>query len=379
MSLDVLRDDFITPGALTTPPYTSISGSGFTSDGIKVYPNTVGGAECQSTLVQTFTITTTNFQINAEYELDVITPTPSSAWPQVAGQSWVAGMALVMPSTGRAGLTYTLKRLTTGPTSVIELHLRGAAAASDQLVTQVGIAALVEGQTYRLTAQIQFNAGFLGVTLLLDGVLKYLGAINLATWNLVTGLGTTSFLLAGKLPGLFTDIDGNQSDPAKKGFLDRLRLRDIGVGANQVDPVPAPTLTPAPNLTPITLSVENPATAQTLTVQPDYPMTPMDQWGGVSTVYDSGHVQTTATQTKRRIRWPMSWSNRNQTDRDTLMALHAATTGRVGPFNWTDPETGTVYLLRFTAPMQCRMVSRGGSSGGRIWSLSSEVEEVLSA
>jgi hypothetical protein len=375
MSIDVLRDDFTTPGALTTPPYTSaVVGSSFVSDGIKVYPGVVGGAECMQTLVQAFTLSTAGTVV-AEYELDVIMPT---VWPASAGQSWVGGMALVMPAGVRTGLTFTLKRATTGPVSTYQLHIRGNLASADLLLTSGGVAAFVPDQLYRITAQITFNTTFLGVVLLIDGTLVYLGSISLAQWNGVTALGTTNFQNAAKLMGLFTDIDGAPSI-TNRGYLDRLRLRDQGSGTTSPDPSPEYTLTAAPDLTPISLVAENPATVLSLTVHPDYTAAPDDQWGSTSTTYDSGHVQSLATQTKRRTRWPMSWSNRNQADRDTLMALHAATTGRVTSFDWTEPETATTHRLRFVGPMQCSMVSRGGDAGGRIWTLRSEVEEVLSA
>ena len=388
MSVLLLQDDFITPGVLGSP-YASIQGNGFTSDGIRVYANTVAGAECQSTLVQSFTITTASGQMFAEYEIDVTTP--SLAWPVGAGTSWVAGMSMLQASTGRDGLTFTLKRATTGPTTTFQLDIRHPTVpASDFAVAHVGYTALNLGQTYRLKAQITFNASFLGINLYIDGTLVWPAAITLTQFNTTTGRGLGTLLGSAKLPGLFTDIDGNPPADAttppsggngQRGYLDRIRLRDIGPGAVQVDSSPAYTLDAPLVLTPISVGAEDNSTGDafptTATLQPDRPSIPDDQWLHVEFLSDGGHVVSFPEGSQaERIKFPWTWQTLSEADRTTLSALHASLYGRHKAFSYTYPETGEVLKLKFTAPLVTRQVGRGGASGARIYSASTEVQMV---
>ncbi len=75
-----------------------------------------------------------------------------------------------------------------------------------------------------------------------------------------------------------------------------------------------------------------------------------------------------------RTKWPWNWETLSHADRDTLVAFHAARTGRHEAFDWAEPETATTWKVKFVAPLVTRMVGRGGNLGLRIYSASTEVE-----
>lgn len=368
MSLDILTEDFDSVGLFAAPPWTTIQGSGFTSDGVRAYPLTTGGVEDEEVLVQTITLSTPGPAI--EYELDVTGP---ASWPTGAGQLWRQGLSFFKASSGRDGMTLSLERATTGPASTLKLTIRGATPAADVVVSSTPITALVLNQRYRLKVDITLNTTTAVILVYLDGTLTVANSVLLGTFNAATGRSFLSYQLNPLYPALWAKIDG-----AIVGYLDRLRVRDIGIAAFQPDTVPAYTLTAEPVLTPITVGAEDNYTSDAYpgTVpSPDRPTQPNDEYKHVETVFDSGHVITDAAQSVDRNHWPWTWATLTQAQRDALLTFYG-TVKRVKAFTFTDSDTGETFHLKFIAPLETVMKDRGGASGGRIYSGSTMVMRV---
>ena len=373
MSLQLQTDDFLVEGPLG-PQWLQTVGGGFTvTPDLRAQPNTLA-ADAQTTLA-TFdpaTVISTSPQRVIRYELDVTFPNPL---PTVAGQNVKLGVTGLNRSTQRDGLGFQLERLNAGASNNMRIVLRNA-AGTETPIAIIATAAWVAGETVRLMVDVAFQPTFITVSVTATGSAgtNNSGAtISLATFNAGTGRALASLNSSTMYGGAFLRIDGSVV-----GYMDRFRVEDIGLGAVQPNINPVYTLTVNPTLTSITVQAEDDGAALTLTVQPDRPTEPRENWGGASFVADGGHMTTRATQSRARTLWsPFSWASLNQTDYDLIVALHAAAFSKAKVFSWTDPDTVTVYRLRFMSELRTRMISRG--PGGRIFEISVDVEQVLAA
>jgi len=371
MSLLIQQDDFGVAGSVSTQ-WIQVTSSGFASDGQKASQTVASlNAEAQMTFAPSDPGVVLTSPKIIQYEGDVVMP---ATLPTGVGSSVRMGLTVMNLASGRSGLGFQIERNAAGASHAMRVVLRGTAAASETLVAlnNLPVAPLVAGQTYRLKIDIVIGASTLFVYFYIDGSNVLTSTINLGQFNTGTNRSLTTFLSATYYGGFFTKIDGSLV-----GYVDRFRVRDIGVNAVLADLWPAYTLTAAPTLTPIALSVEDDSTGDTLPVQPDRPNVPDDQWQHNEFRPDGGHVVTHARGSRSRTRWPMVWGVVSSTDHDSITAFHANMTGRKKAFTWNDPETATAIKLRFVAPLNARQIARGSTGGARIYSLSTAVEEVF--
>lgn len=88
---------------------------------------------------------------------------------------------------------------------------------------------------------------------------------------------------------------------------------------------------------------------------PDYPTlsinpssikyTPEDST--IKSDFEAGYVQTRQRHTRRRMTFPIEYELIHDADKDLLEAFDITVSGGTLSFNWTDPLTSTVYIVRF--------------------------------
>lgn len=370
MSVEVQFVDFTATGVLGAA-WTATGGT-FTQDGQRAYPTTP--ATYSRAVLAAAPYLTASTPIRARYEADVTLPA-------------------TFPSTGvlRAGLVFqggyahfAWTRTSGGASTLFDFFARNAAGTETSYFSSS--VALSAGSTYRLRADVRYNAGGLIVECAYssDGgqtfTALFLSAPSVTVWNAATGQSLTSFATADKRGGIVAQsaqvaLPPNPFSAVLFAYfvptLDNFRVVDIGSLADSPTIDVAPSLVAFPTLASYTLSEEDDGGAEVLTVQPSYAMSVDHEWGVVEHPYDGGYDAVVARQTVRRRAWRFHWDAMDATDVIAFGALRTAVRGRQSAFEWTDPTTAEVHRIRFDDEPQVSLV------GPNVWQASATVREVL--
>lgn len=356
MSVVVQFASFTASGALGAE-WTATGGT-FSQDGQRAFPLTPA-TYSRAVLAQAPTITAST-PIRVRYEVDLTMPT-------------------TFPATGlfRGGLVFqggfghfVWDRTSGGAATRFDFFARNAAGTeTSYFSTSVSLGT---DTTTRLRAEVTYSAFGLGVTCSYstDGGATFTAlfnsAPNLGAWNTATGQSLTSLATADKRGGIVANMAG------VAGYLDNFRLTDVGSLADDPAAYAAPALVADPTLTPITLTSEVVASGQSLDVDPDFPLSPVDTWTRTDHEYDGGYRAAHAgPQSVRRRAWAFVWSNRSEDDKLDIEALRD-NVRKDRSFFWTDPTTGEVLVLQFDSDLTITRVAPDA------YDLSAEVSEVRS-
>ena len=69
----------------------------------------------------------------------------------------------------------------------------------------------------------------------------------------------------------------------------------------------------------------------------------------VKTEFEAGYVQARERHTRDRLTFSVAYSKLTAVNRASLLAHYASVRGS-GAFDWTDPDTATVYSVRYDVP-----------------------------
>lgn len=246
---------------------------------------------------------------------------------------------------------------------------------------QVAAAGSIHTLAVKVSFTVQASNAPITVTGSLDGVQLYgSGIIFPSTLGFSSGNIATTPHYAGlmaQVPGPLGTVGNNHgfpifsTDPQYPILFDNFRVRDVGALAVQPVIYPAPTLTTAATLTPISVAAEDDSGAETLTLPHHYTYSVQDQFASTDHPYDAGYVASVARSTRRRRTWALHWDAINTTDRATLLTLSAAVNVRKKAFSWTDPETGEVVLVRIVSEVRTSQI------GPAVWAASFDVQEIF--
>lgn len=355
MSLEVQLADFTATGVLGSA-WTATGGT-FTQDGQRAYATTPA-TYSRAVLVAVPAITAST-PVKVRYEVDLLLPASFPSTGVVRGGLVFQG--------GYAHLTWT--RTSGGASTLFDFYARNAAGTETSYYSTS--VALTAGATYRLRADVTlypfamvvecFYSADAGATF----TALFLSSPSLAVWNAATGQSLTTLLTASRTAGIVADVAGL---PA---YLDNLRVTDIGNLATNPTIDVAPATTAFPTLTPYTVSEEDDAGAETLTVQPSYALAVADEWAVTEHPYDGGYVGTVATQSVRRRGWEFFFAALSATDATAIGALRTAVHGTRSTFSWTEPATGESIRIKFVSDIMISLVAPG------VYQAEATVREVL--
>lgn len=92
--------------------------------------------------------------------------------------------------------------------------------------------------------------------------------------------------------------------------------------------------------------------------------------------FEAGYVQTRARFTRIPKRWPITYRDTPDADKETVEAFEATLGVGSDSFNWTDPATGDTHTVRLAGPIRYKPTHQFIIPGTTHWTLTMTLEEV---
>lgn len=97
----------------------------------------------------------------------------------------------------------------------------------------------------------------------------------------------------------------------------------------------------------------------TLTVACNYPIGEQRENSVLKSEFEGGYVQTRARYTRVRRRFTIAYSQLSNADKTLIDNFIDTVNGGADYFNWTHPQSSTVYVVRFQSPPNFNYTSYG--------------------
>lgn len=94
----------------------------------------------------------------------------------------------------------------------------------------------------------------------------------------------------------------------------------------------------------------------------------------IKTEMDGGYMVSRPRHTRTpRLTFSLGWKSMLHADRNTVKAFWNTVRGSSNTFTWTDPDTNTVFTVRFKGQISEEYVGKGNL---KLWNLTMELEQV---